>query len=88
MPDDDERAADRHLGPLVAASSGLAELQPVEFRPYVEYRGVVLWHHLSDAHDLATRAATLRGYRHLVRPRRVPGHDHVLWLVRPIGGRR
>lgn len=60
-------------------------VDPVPYCPYVEYRGRVLWHHLSDAHDVASSLALRRGCRHKVEPRRIPGHDHIMWHVKPLG---
>lgn len=74
MPDDHERPADRRTGTL----------EPVLYVPFIEYRGNVLWHHLSDAHEVATVQAMQRGIRHKVTPHRILGHDHLLWWARPV----
>lgn len=54
----------------------------MDYRPYIVYRGQVLWHNHSDAMDAAHEAARGRAVRHRVTPKRVPGHNHLLWLVR------
>lgn len=78
MPDDRERPAEGRTGLL----------EPVEYTPCVQYRGNVLWHHLSDAHEIAASFARTRGFRHRVTGHRVPGHDHLLWRVSGAGDER
>jgi hypothetical protein len=62
---------------------GVVSGQPVTYAPTVSYRGRVLWHHLSDAHTVATRLAARHGHRQTVKPVRVSGWRHVLWQVKP-----
>lgn len=64
---------------------GAWHLAPVEYSPYITYRGRILWHHLSDAHEVASERARQTGHRQVVKPQRVPGHDHLLWQVKPTG---
>lgn len=67
--------------PSPSFSVRAAPPDPVEYEPYIVYRGQVLWHNQSDAMDAANDAARMRATRHRVRPKRVHGHDHLLWLV-------
>lgn len=55
----------------------------IEHSPYIEFRGMVLWHNQAKAMEVAHAAAAVRRARHEVRPKRVPGWRHLLWLVRP-----
>lgn len=59
-------------------------LEPVDYVPYIEYRGRVLWIHHSDAMDVAQHTARLRGRRHAVTAFKVHGHGRPLWWVRPV----
>lgn len=79
MPDDTETRSDQ----LTAAHLTQLQFHPVEYAPTVVYRGRILWHHLSDAHTVATYRAALRHMRHTVKPVRVPGWNHLLWRVCP-----
>jgi hypothetical protein len=98
VPDLDERRSDRHTGPAElwvrgqrwqapATGVGSWTLAPVEYCPYITYRGRILWHHHSDAMDVAQVVAYRRGVRHTVRPVRVRGHDHLMWWVASTRGR-
>lgn len=64
-------------------ADGGTEALTVDVAPYIEFRGMVLWHSHSDAMTVAHKDAALRQAKHEVRSKRVPGWRHLLWLVRP-----
>jgi hypothetical protein len=84
VPDTSPKPAEGHTGPLDFIRGWYAAA-PVEHSPFVYYRGRVLWHNLADAMDVAHQAAAARRVRHKVKPKRVPGRDHLLWQVLPKG---